>query len=479
MFANIDNWIWMVLLFSACIFVHELGHFLAAAWCGLRAEKFAIGFGPKIWGFTRTWTDRNGTEQKTEFAICWLPFGGYVVLPQISPLDDEQLAKYDPPLKPVSPWAKIVTALAGPMFNVAFGFLIALIVMVKGIPVDRSMMDLEIGYAPSDSVEAQAGLRSGDKIATIDGKPVKDWEDVQMAVAFSLSHDVLVTVQRGEKFEQFRFAPDRHPLWRVRMLQVGPKTSVKVANVIPDTPAAEVGLKVNDKILRVDDIEVMNSDHILDLIGERAGIPTTLLVQRETEQLTFHVTPRVEKESKLGKIGFSPVNSSDLGTVLMHPDPVKQIKKVIHMMVKTFTALWNSRVTGVTVKDLGGPVMIGRTIWQAIDEGIVYALNFLVLLNINLAILNLLPIPVLDGGHIIFALFEWIRRRPMSFRVASAIQTTFAVLLISFMLYITYNDIGREYRLRKSKKNSDKMEFIDSPANQSSSTPESTPPAAP
>jgi regulator of sigma E protease len=459
MFANLDNWIWMVLLFSACIFVHELGHFLAAAWCGLRAEKFAIGFGPKIWGFTKTWTDRNGRVQQTEFAVCWLPFGGYVVLPQISPMEEEQLAKYDPPLAPVSPWAKIITAVAGPLFNVIFGFMIALVVMVYGIKEDSSLMDLQLGYVPVDSVEAKAGLQTGDTIFAINGKRVHDWEEIQQAVAFSMSHDVTVTVERAGKLQQFSFQPDRHKIYHIRMLGVGPRAVVKVAAVIPGTPAAAAGLKVGDKILELDGMRVLNADHIIDLVGERANVSTALLVQRDNQSMTVSVTPLTEKESGRGKIGFNPSNVGELGTVLTHPNPIKQIKKIVHMMIKTVTALWNSRVTGVTAKDLGGPVMIGRTIWQALDEGIVYALNFLVLLNINLAILNLLPIPVLDGGHILFSLFEVVRRRPISFRIASAIQTTFAVLLISFMLYVTYNDISREVKLRSTR--SDKMEFVD------------------
>jgi regulator of sigma E protease len=260
---------------------------------------------------------------------------------------------------------------------------------------------------------------------------------------------------------------------------VGPRVTTVVERVDPGTPAAEAGLRAEDRILAVDEMEVIGPMHLLDLIGERAGKTTALLVRRGEEKITLTVVPRMPKGGTVGKIGIRIYPLSEAGTTIVRPSPIRQVKQVLLMMGNTLAALLHPKQTGVTPGDLSGPVGIGHILLITIAKGFVYALSFIVLININLAILNLLPIPVLDGGHVMFALIEAARRRPLSFRVASVIQSAFAALLITFIVYVTYNDVMRLFMSSRLKpKAPEKLEFTEpTPSEQHAPSPATPPPA--
>lgn len=427
----------ILILFGATIFVHELGHFLFAKRYKLRIERFSIGFGPKLWGFTK-----DGVE----YRVSVFPFGGYVALPQMSPLDEEEQKKFDPPIEPAHPWAKIVVAVAGAAFNIAFGFLLACFIWWAGKPIDSSELDLTIGYLPPESAEYAAGLRMSDKIVSVNGGAVKDWTDVNQGVAFSRSAMVTVEYERDGKLQPpVEFTPERSKVFGVRVLSAEPRSTPIINQVFGGSPAAAAGLEKGDLVLSIDGIRVLSVSHLLELVGERGNKPSEFVIERGGKEMTLTVTPRQETHSKRAMIGVQPRPHTQKITV--YPNPWKQFKEVVLMMANTLNALLHHKETGVGAKDLSGPVGIGYMLWIQTLLDIRLAIAFTVLLNINLAILNLLPIPVLDGGHIMFALFEWIRRKPLSYKFAAATQTAFAVLLVSFILYVTYHDVLRFFRI--------------------------------
>ncbi|MSR65598.1 MAG: RIP metalloprotease RseP [Verrucomicrobiae bacterium] len=461
----------ILILFGATIFVHELGHFLLARRYKLRIERFSIGFGPKLWGFTK-----DGVE----YRISWFPFGGYVALPQMSPLDEEEQKKFDPPIEPASPWAKIVVAVAGAAFNIVFAIMLACLIWWVGKPIDASEFDLTAGYVAKDSPEYKAGLREGDRIVSINDETVKSWSDVNGAIALSRREIVHMEVEReGHRLPFIEFKPDVHEALRMRHLSAEPRAAALVESVHGGSPAKAAGLRSGDEIAAVDGIRVLSVGHLLDLVGERGGKSSQFTILRKGKEFDVAITPQVPNNMKRALIGIKPLAFTH--TVVTYPGPVKQFKEVVATMTKTISALVHHKQTGVGAKDLSGPPGIMFMLYLNIVADIRLAISFTVLLNINLAILNLLPIPVLDGGHIVFALVEWIRRRPMSYRFAAATQTLFAVLLISFILYVSYNDVLRFFRIVSFGK--PKGEQVEPQFDQSHSTtaaPESkTSPATP
>lgn len=425
----------VVLMFGASVFVHELGHFLVALRRGMKVEAFAVGFGPCIWSRVR-----NGVE----YSIRWIPAGGFVKLPQM--ITSETLeggSSGGPPLPPASPGSKILVAFAGPLMNVAFAFIIAAVVYWTGLPVPVN--PAIVGPVDEASAEYAAGIRPGDRIVAINGQPVGSWEEVAERVILSRTNVFAVTVEREGRRETYTLSASLNNALGLKMLNLEPQDHPVVRRVLPGSAAEAVGLRPGDTVVSFAGVPIAGREQFIKLIQQRPGEPTELVVMREGQQLRRTITPRLNPATNKGFIGAEIGGSERVVYQVRRPGPTpwENFREVWERTIGTLSALLHPKETGVGAKDLSGPVGIFAFLAAQVSIDYRLALNFLVLLNLNLAILNLLPIPVLDGGHILMALVEWVRGRPLSLRVVEYTTTGFAVLLISFMLYVTFFDLKR------------------------------------
>jgi regulator of sigma E protease len=446
----------VVLLFGAAIFFHELGHFWVARKLGMKVEEFAIGMGPKLFSWVR-----NGIV----YSIRWIPAGGFVKLPQM--VTSEALeGKSDEPVLPAPPFHKILVAFAGPIMNVLFGFAIASIVYFVGLPtpVNPSV----IGDVDPNTAEGKLGIREGDRIVMVNEHPVKSWEEVVYATITAPTNVLPVVIEREGVRNTYMLAATASPLGG-KWLNLDPREHPVVGQVESDKPAAAAGLKPGDKIISVNGVPVPSKDRMVELISAAEGKPCEIAFDRGSERMSVTITPQYDPANKRARIG---VVFGEGIYELKHPTPWAQIREHTEKTFGVISALVNTRRTGVKASDLSGPVGIASILAAQVHRDYRLALSFLVLLNVNLAILNLLPIPVLDGGHIVMAIIERIRRRPLSVKFVEYTTTAFAVLLISFMLYVTFFDLKRFPLFKAMFKIKPQIEQTqDSPNNTPAETP--------
>lgn len=422
----------VVFFFSLTLFAHEYGHFLMARRRGLKVERFSFfGLGPPIFCWTR-----DGVE----YCICWIPFGAYVSIPQMAEMEGlEGKTETDvSSLPPASPMSKILVALLGPLMNVALGLALASVLWVVGKPMNAPV----VGWVETGSAEELAGIKPGDRIVAVNEKPVKTWGQLMEAVAFSLESTVNVTVLRDGEEHKYLLETKVNEQLKVKMLEVFPRDHPYVQKVLPSSPAERAGMKVDDQFVSVEGVPVYSSEQLRALIGKRANETTTVKVLRGKQTIALTVTPETHPEEKVGRMG---VQLGDrLQIVKPGPTPLEQFSEITGSMFALVKALFHSKETGVKASSMSGPVGILSIWWYGIvSGGIRQGLSIAVMLNLNLALINLLPIPVLDGGHIIFSMIERIRRKPLNARLMQSMTMAFAALLIGFMLYITFFDIQR------------------------------------
>jgi len=426
----------VVLMFGAAVFVHEFGHFWMARRRGLKVEGFSIGFGPKIFGWTRDGID---------YSWRWIPAGGFVRLPQMVTSEALEGGSNDPneKLPPVTPLSKILVAFAGPFMNIIFAFCIATLIYFTGLPV--TINPPIIGYVEPNSAEAKLGIQEGDQITAVDGTAVGSWEAVQNATVFARTNVIPVTIERHGVKQTYQLTTTISDVINLKVLNLDPRDHPLVQDVLAGSPAEKAGIKSGDEIVSVAKVPVFGREHFIKMIQGRPLEPTEIVLKRKGEKVTLTVTPRLDPSTKKGLIGAALTTSAATVYHVQRPGPTPwvQITDVLQKTVNTFGALIHSKQTGVGAKDLSGPVGIFAILAAQVSTDYRLALSFLVLLNINLAMINLLPLPVLDGGHIVMSLLEWIRRRPLNVRFVEYTTTVFAVLLISFMLYVTYYDLKR------------------------------------
>ena len=444
----------VVLLFNLLIGVHELGHFLAARWRGLKVERFAIWFGKPIWK-----KKINGVE----YALGWIPAGGYVSLPQMATMEaiegktEEQVEQ----LPPVSPWDKIIVAFAGPLFSFLLAGAFAVIVWQVGKPTNEADNTTTIGWVDPSGPAAKAGLQAGDEILQVDGHPVHHFaptssDSIVWRIVTSTGTNIAIKYLRdGNEATAIVKPYHRETRWyerkALRQILITAANKATIYEVATNSPAAEAGLKSGDEVVALDGKKIYSFMSVVSAENAMSNTvvkPMTLTVQRGDKQFDATMTP----EKPLQPTNAAPMLGilswmGDTNVLLVHPSPVEQIKSSAMQIVNTLGALF-AKKGDIGVQQLGGAVMIIRVYSNLFqdEDGWRRVLWFSVILNVNLALLNLLPLPVLDGGHITLSLIEWIRRRPVSARILNAIQSGFAMLLIAFMLYIAFFDAGDWFR---------------------------------
>lgn len=457
----------VIFLFNLMIFVHELGHFWVARWRGLYVDRFQIWFGKPLWK-----KKINGVE----WGLGWIPAGGFVSLPQLAPMDaiegevDEEgvkefLEKNGKPsdkavLPEVKPLDKIIVAFAGPLFSFLLAVVFALIVWVVGKPTEE-WKTTTIGYIDPSSLAVEAGFKPGDKIIAIDGHKVNRWmgnmeDGVRERIMLSENAKVQFTIERPGVSEPLEIEsgyriPEKEWWERRAMRQVGVGFASKsiVGDVLPESPADKAGLKKGDEITKLNG-EVIWSPEAIDAASkEGKSIEVTVKRAGEEAPLILQLTPALpinasEIKDAHPMIGVSwAFDMTDISVHRLHPKPWEQIGESLKWMKITLQKIAASG-SDIGVQHLSGPVGIGRQFYVLLShqEGWALALWFAVVLNINLAVLNLLPLPVVDGGHIVLNFIAMIRGKEVSGKILEWIQVGFVFVLLFFFLFVTSKDVG-------------------------------------
>ena len=468
----------VIMLFNLVIVVHEWGHFLAARWRGLKIDKFQIWFGKPIWKKTI-----NGVQ----YGLGTIPFGGFVALPQMASMETIE-GKADgedgenKPLPPITPLDKIIVAFAGPLFSFLLAVAFAFLVWGVGKPVGLSEEEAVIGYVDANRPAGKPGaLQVLDRVTAIDGKPVKRfmgpinslmWGVVSAEnddIAFDIVRDgkpmqVIVHAPKEKeaeflKWEQtpwFKKIWERPPMRKVGVLPAIEKIAVK--EVLPHSPAALAGIKPGDILKNLNGQRLYSDRPIDDAIKAKPDAPLELEFERDGQLMKFSVTPVIpprpvdyvtlNPEENKGEIGLlyedvAVQTRKGNQTDIVYPTPYDQVKESLDTTFATLGALVSpkSSINAGHMSSALGIISIYHQLFS-IENGWRLILWFTVVLNINLAILNLLPIPVLDGGHITMALIETASGRPLRGRIVEYVQASFAIMLLSFMVWVMLKDIG-------------------------------------
>jgi len=434
-----------IVVLGILIFVHELGHFLVAKRSGVGVLKFSLGFGPKLLGVKRG---------ETEYLVSALPLGGYVKMIGEDPAD-ESVEAADPSRsfskKSVGTRARII--LAGPLANLLLPVLIFWgVFAIAGQPYFLPI----VGTPDPGSPAALAGLLAKDRVQAVDGVRVERWTDVEAAVQASAGRPLTFTLARDGRTLDLRLTPravqtrdvfgQEQSAWDVGL---HPLLSTRIGQVLPGHVAEQAGLKSGDRIVALNGSPVAEWDQLAKFIHGSPGKPVRLTVERAGRRFDVEVRPRPTKqptgsgEEEIGLIGIGPAAESHyqrLNPVAALAAGVQKTADLTVLIVQGFVKLIQAKISPKTI---GGPILIGQMAGEVVQRGPVELLSFTALLSINLAILNLLPIPVLDGGHLLFSLIEWLRGKPVSLRKREIAQQVGMVLLVGLMIFAFYNDITR------------------------------------
>lgn len=448
--------VYFLIAITILVAVHEFGHFYVARRCGVKVLRFSIGFGSRLF----SWKDRHGTE----FAISSIPLGGYVKM-----VDEREgdVAEEDLPyaFTQKSVWQRIAIALAGPLANIAFAIVLYWAVSLQG----GYSLSAVIGEVSPGSVAAEAGLESGQEIVAVDGKPISSRRDMEIylvsrlgetgAISFTVRYlqDDLVYESRGQITDWLKndAAPD--VIGGLGISFYRPSVLLNVAQVQPDSAAAGAGMLVGDKIIRIDGESRETGDQWSSYVGERAGQELNVVVERNNpeggvEEVTLYITPRDYTDANgntRGLMGIVWASEEWPESMVRHYDygvlgSVKQAFIQTGEVISTVLVSLKKLIFGqISTKNLSGPIGIAKVVGHSAEAGIWTFVNVLAYISVLLGVFNLLPIPVLDGGHILYALIEWVKGSPVSEKVQTLGYQAGLAMLLGVMVIAFYNDILR------------------------------------
>ena len=421
-----------LIVLGTLVFVHEFGHYAAAKLFGVRVEVFSLGFGKRLWGFKRGDTD---------YRLSALPFGGYVRMSGENPMEEHT---GDPGEFSSHPrWQRFVIALAGPAMNVILAIVVVAGIFMVSYPAYLDQ-PARIGFVEAKSPAAKAGLEAGDLIMAVDGQAVDSWKQVSNQLAPDAGKSAKLGVQRADKTVQISLPLNFKPgvsFWDSLGLY-GQRDAV-ILHVRPGFPAARAGIKPGDKVVAVDQQPIYVPDAAINDIVQAKGAPVEITLQRGAELLNLSVAPQataekgepqyaigVEFDNRMPGLGFSAAVGKSL---LENRNDSMLVFTVLHRLVTHQTS----------IKEMAGPVGIAQISGEATRTGILPLLDVMALISLNLAIVNLLPFPILDGGLIVLLLIEGTLRRDIKREVKEMVYQAAFVFLVIFAAIIIYNDISK------------------------------------
>lgn len=448
----LQNIVGFVIAIGVLVAFHEFGHYWVARRLGVKVLRYSIGFGKPLFGWT-------GGKDGTEYVISAIPLGGYVKML------DEREGGVDPQevhrafnRKPVGVRAAIVAA--GPLFNFIFALLAYWLIFVGGTQELRPV----IGEVLPGSPAAQAGVQSGDELIRIGGKEVRGWDQAVLAVLdaggggrldLTVETPAGETVQRRLDLSGVKLLGDDPDLLKLLGLRPwAPQLPAVVGEALPDGPAATAGLKTGDHIVAIDGQPIADWRQLVEYVAARPGEQVELSIDgAHPRQLQVVLASREAGGREVGMLGIAPQlpeNFEALYREMVREVRYGPVQALERAASSTWTAtsltvkmMWRMVVGEASIKNLGGPLHIAQFAGDSVELGLVAFLKFLAIVSVSLAVLNLLPVPVLDGGHLLYYAIEVVRGRPLSEQAQIVGQQIGMALLLMLMAMAFYNDIAR------------------------------------
>jgi len=433
-FVLLQNIFWLLVLIGVMILIHELGHYWAARIFDVRVETFSFGFGPRLFGF------RGG---ETDFRFSAIFFGGYVKM--AGDLPGEENANDSRGLMAKPRWQRMIIAVAGPFMNILLAVAVLTGLFMVRFPKLPNDMPPTVGYVVPDSAAAKAGIKEGDRIVQVDNTVDPSWEDILFKEGASAQHPLTVFVERNGLRERFTVTPALEPKEGTGFAGWAPQTQVQVAEVIPNMDAVRVGLQPGDTLVSVNRRPIRSTSTLLDAINAGGGKAVDLVYSRNGQQHSVVVQPSKSTidGAERWMIGVQ-LNRPFVYTSLSFPEALNES---VRTNAKTATLIYQV-LRGIieqrmSPKSLQGPVGIARASGAAAREGATAFFGLMAMVSLNLAIFNMLPIPILDGGVILLLLVEMLMRRDLSLRVKEAVFKLGFVFLMAVVAFVLYNDISK------------------------------------
>ncbi|OAN13997.1 zinc metallopeptidase RseP [Photobacterium jeanii] len=432
------------------IAVHEFGHFWVARRCGVFVERFSIGFGKAIW-------QKKGKDG-TEYTLAMIPLGGYVKMLD-ERVDDVPAHRRNQAFNNKKLWQRSAIVAAGPLANFIFAIAAYWVVYLIGVPAVKPV----IGEVAPQSIAAQAGIAPGMELKTISGIKTADWESVNMAMISHIGDEKMVitateqdsgrTVEKTLDLSTWSFDPETERVMvSLGMKPFTPEITLSISQLVDDGAAIAANMRLNDRIVAIDGQAVDKWQQVVDAVRSHPEQALVVDVIRDGNRIALTLTPKSKELASgevIGYAGFAPTVEEWPASyrINLQYGPFEAVgkaaEKTWQLVTLTFDMVTKLITGDVAVKNLSGPISIAKGAGMTADYGLVYFLGFLALISVNLGIVNLLPLPVLDGGHLMFFAIEAVTRRPVSERVQDIGYRVGSAILVALMAVALFNDFTR------------------------------------
>lgn len=421
----------LIIVLGVLILLHEGGHFLAARAVGAPVSVFSFGFGKRLFGIRRRGTD---------FRVSLIPLGGYVRIEGLGPDESDVVGAGRSATPLLARWRRALILVAGPLANVigAVAFLAASYMLGVSVPAWYQQPPV-IAWVDASSPAAEAGLTPGDEVMAVDGRPITNWRQLELATASAANRPLRISFRRAGTIREVTLTPRSETPYELGYAGLAPLLPAQVEGVLPGSPAEKAGIAAGDIILAVDDHPVEHFFHLVRLISDRPGREVTITVQRKGEILSITATTR--DDGGRGMLGIPAPNPTILRKLGAGAALVEAVRECQRMTRATLNVIGRMLTGRSSLRQMSGPIDIARFSGAAARTGAISLVSLLGVISLQLAIFNLLPIPVLDGGHLAIIGIEAVARRDLPDKLKERILNVGFWLIIALVVVVLFNDV--------------------------------------